>query len=513
MNRMVKPFALMSRVARSAVLVSALFAASKLLGLARDVVISHAFGATAELDAYYAAFELPDGLFTVLAGSAMATALIPLLTAHLAQHDRDAVWRLASTALNWALLVAAAVSITACLAAPQVIAVAAPGFDPYRAALAARLMRWVLFQTLVFIASAFGISVLQAHQHFLLPALGPLAYTGGQIAGALFLAPQWGIFGLVWGGIAGSLGHFALQALGLWRLQAHWYPQLRHPDLWSLLKLMGPRMLSSGVTYLTFVLPTFLGSHLPAGAIAAYEYAWRMMQFPETIIGTALGLTLYPTLTELANTGERAELRRVGGWALRLALALALPAAGALVLIGRPVTVLFLQRGAFDATATDRVYWALQFLTLGLVAHVALEVIARFFYAQRDMWTPFWAALVGLVINLGVGWVFLELFEQGALALANSTGVLAQAVLLLIIARVRRGGLEERALGRSLAQTAAATVLMIGAMTVVGCVWPADTLGALAVKVASGGIVYVATAWLFKIEALTDLLGLLWKKP
>lgn len=500
-----------AHVARSALLVASLLAADKALGLVRDGVVSRAFGASAELDAYYAAFELPDGLFTVVAGSAMATSLIPLLTAYMSKGERDSAWRLASAALNWALLLTAGVSVLAGLFAPQVIGAVAPGFDAYRLGLAVRLMRLVLFQTLLFIVSAFSISLLQAHQHFLLPALGPLAYTLGRIGGALFLAPRWGIFGLAWGGMLGTLGHFLIQIPGLIRFRARWWPILRHPDLRTLLALMGPRMLGVGATYLNFVLPTFLGSRLPAGAISAYEYGWRLMQFPETIIGTALGLTLYPTLTELANAADRAGLRRAGGWALRLALALAIPAAAALVLVGRPLTALFLQRGAFDAEATARVYWALQFLALGLVGHTALEVVARFFYAQRDMWTPFWAALAGLAVNLGVGALFLGPLTHGSLALANSLGVCLQVALLLAVARARLGGLEERALGRSLALTLVATAAMSVTMLVTARVFPFEGLLGFGATVGAGLAVYLLAAFLLKHEVLLELPGLLRK--
>jgi len=215
---------------------------------------------------------------------------------------------------------------------------------------------------------------------------------------------------------------------------------VRHPDLRALLGLMGPRMLGLGATYLNFVLPTFLGSRLPAGAISAYEYGWRLMQFPETIIGTALGLTVFPTLAERANAGDQEGLRRTAAWALRLVLALAVPAAAGLLVLGRPLTALLFQRGAFDASTTDRVVWALQFFAVGLVAHSALEVVSRLFYAQRDMWTPLWAALAGLALNAGLGWVLLPVLAHGAIALSNSLGAALQVGILLLVARWRTCG-------------------------------------------------------------------------
>jgi len=500
-------------VARSAVLVALLFAADKLLGVVRDAAIGRAFGTSAALDAYYAAFELPDGLFTVVAGSAMATALIPVLSARIGRGDREQVWRLVSAVINWALLIVALVSVGAAVFAPQMIRAVAPGFDAQTAALATQLMRLVLLQTLVSSVSGIVMSVLQAHQHFLLPAAAPICYTLGRIAGALWLAPRWGIFGLAWGGLAGTVGHFLVQVPGLVRYRARWWPVFSHPDLRAVLALMGPRVLGLGATYLNFVLPTFLGSRLPAGAISAYEYGWRLMQFPETIVGTALGLTVFPTLAERANVGDREGLLRTASWALRLVLALAVPAGVGMFLLGRPLTALFFQRGAFDAAATDRVAWALQFFALGLVTHSALEVVSRMFFAQRDMWTPLGAALAGLALNAGLGWALLPLLAHGGIALSNALGAGLQVAILLWVAQRRSGGIGARALGASLARTGLASALM--GMAVFGfraLVPGAGLLGTSAGGLAVGAVTYLLAALLLGSEEVRELPDLLLKR-
>jgi putative peptidoglycan lipid II flippase len=502
-----------SHVARSAVLVAVFFSVDKVLALARDIVISRQFGASAQLDAYYAAFELPDGLFTILAGSAMATTLIPILSAHISRDEHEQAWRLVSAVINLALLIVAAVSVVAAIFAPQVIKAVAPGFDAEQIALGARLMRLVLLQTFLFTASGILVGVLRAHQHFFLPALAPVCYTLGRIAGTLWLAPHWGIFGLAWGGVGGAVVYFSVLLPGLIRFRARWWPTLTHPDLRPLLKLMGPRMLGLGATYLNFVLPTFLGSRLSAGAISAYEYGWRLMQFPETIIGTALGITVFPTLVELANAGDRAGLRRTASWALRLVLALAVPAGVGLLILGRPLTVLLLQRGAFDAATTDRVYLALQFFALGLIFHSALEVVSRLFYAQRDMWTPLWAALAGLVINGLVGWLLLPSLAQGSIALSNSLGVGLQVVVLLLVARRRLQGIEGRMLVVSLTRTAIASALMAAAVVGFRSLMPGIGSRLVAVGgLATGAATYVVAATLLGSEEMRRLPRLLLRR-
>ncbi|MCJ7736275.1 MAG: hypothetical protein MUQ10_03040, partial [Anaerolineae bacterium] len=176
-----------THVARSALLVASLFAADKLLALVRDAIVGRAFGASAALDAYYAAFELPDGLFTIIAGSAMATTLIPILSAHIMKDEDSDVWQLVSAVVNLALVLVAGVGIVAAMFAPQVIRVVAPGFDAAQVDLSARLMRLVLIQTLLFTTSGIVMGVLRAYHHFLLPALAPLCYTASRILGTLLL--------------------------------------------------------------------------------------------------------------------------------------------------------------------------------------------------------------------------------------------------------------------------------------------------------------------------------------
>lgn len=502
-----------SRVARSALLVAILFTFDKLLGVGRDAIISRTFGASAALDAYYAAFELPDGLFTIVAGSAMATALIPILAARIAQDDQEGVWQLVSAVINWVLLSVAGVSVAAAAFASQAIHVIAPGFSAEQAMLAAQLMRLVLLQTLVSSLSGIVMSVLQAHQHFLLPAAAPLAYTLGRIAGVLLLTPRWGIFGLAWGGLAGSVGHFLIQVPGLISYRARWRPTLHHPDMKAVLRLMGPRALGLGATYLNFVLPTFLGSSLASGAISSYEYGWRLMQFPETIIGTALGLTIFPTLAEQANAGDQDGLCRTAAWALRLVLALALPAAVGLFVLGRPLTALLFQGGEFDAITTDRVYWALQFFAIGLVAHSVLEVVSRLFYAQRDMWTPLGAALIGLAANVVLGWSLLPVLDHGAIALSNSLGTGLQVIFLLLAARRRLGGGEERDLSVSLARSGASAALMGVAVIGFQRLLPdVKLLFTSASGLAVGTATYIAAALLLGSEEIRQMPRLLLRK-
>jgi len=501
-----------AHVARSAALVASFFAADKLLGVVREAAVGRAFGTSAALDAYIAAFEVPEGLNVIVTGAALTTSLIPLLAQVIARDEEENLWQFISAVVNWVLIVVGVTSFFATLLARPIILLVAPGFSdhPAQVTLATQLMRLVLIQTLVFSLSTLVTGTLQAHRHFLLPAIAPLFYTLGRIFGAVALAPRMGIFGLAWGGIAGATAHLLVKVPWLVRHKARWAPTLFHPRLPELLRLMAPRMLGMGATYINFVLPTFYGSFLAAGAISAYEYGWKLMQLPETVLGTAMGIVVLPTLAAIADRGDQEELRSTFSWTLRLVLALAIPAAAGLILLGRPLTALFLERGAFDAAATERVYWALQFFSLGLIGHAALEVVARLFYAQRDMWTPFWAALGGLLVNAAVGWLLLPALAHGAIALSNSLGACFQVAVLLVVARVRLDGIEEKILATSLARSLAGAATMGVVVIAIQRILPQGSiLIRAAVALAAGIATYLTAVLLLGSEEIASLPRLL----
>ena len=274
MHKLRNPTSTDRRVLFSALIVAAGFTVSKFTGVLDDFIVGRVFGAGRELDAYYAAFKLPDLLFTLIAGGAMAAAFIPVFSGYLASGDRAGAWKLASSTINLAFLVTLAAAAVAALIAPWLVReFLAPGFGPDQQFLTANLMRLVLVQTAVFSVSGIVMSALQAHQHFLLPALAPVMYNLGIIGGAMFLtrpfteAPsacqfhlqpikELGVYGLAAGVVIGALMHLLIQVPGLMRFGARWSPyfSLADPGLRRVLVLLGPRILGLGVVQLNAII-------------------------------------------------------------------------------------------------------------------------------------------------------------------------------------------------------------------------------------------------------------------
>jgi putative peptidoglycan lipid II flippase len=498
-------------ILRNTLLVGASFALAAVAGLARNVVIARQFGIGADLDAYYAAFKVPDLLFTVVAGGALATAFIPVFAAFLADGDRQGAWRLASAITNLVVLVVSALALAAALAAPWLVrTLIAPGFGPAQQAETAVLMRLVLASTLLFGISAVQSSALHGFKHFLLPALAPVVYPLGVTAGALWLAPTWGVRGLAAGAILGATLHLAVKVPGLIHYGLRWWPvlDLGRPAVRRVLALLGPRVLDLGVFHLTLLATTNLASRLGPGSVSALEWGWGAMQLPETIIGTAFGLVAFPTLAELATRGDLGGLRRTLGQTLRLVLALTVPAAAGLILLGQPLLQLLYQRGAFDAAATQAVYAALRFYALGLVGHACLEMAARTFFAQQDTVTPLLIATASAGTNILLGVLLMGPLGHAGLALANSMAVSAEVLVLLLILRHRLGSVEGRQTLRALGRVLMATLLMgvvVGGVLVVGRRAGAGALEMVAAGGTGGALSYVGAGLLLGMEELRRL--------
>lgn len=487
------------------------FALAAGTGLVRNIVIAQVFGIGQALDVYYAAFKLPDLLFTVVAGTALATAFIPVLADYVAAKDRAGAWRLASAVTNWVTLIISATALIVGIAAPWLTrTIIAPGFTPPQQAETAALMRLVLVSTLIFGVSAVLGSTLNGFKHFLLPALAAAVYPLGIVAGALWLAPQWGVRGLALGAVLGAVLHLAIKIPALIRYGFCWSPVLRTGDgaLRRIALLMGPRVLDLGVFHLTFLATTNLASRLDAGSVSALEWGWDAMQLPETIIGTAFGLVVFPTLAELAARGDRNALRATLGESLRTVLALAVPAAFGLILLGRPLLALVYQRGAFDAAATEAVYIALRFYALGLTGHVCLELTARTFFAQKDTITPLLLAAASAGLNIALAWLLMGPLGHGGLALANSVAVTLEVLALLLILRGRLGGVEGRETLTTLARVIAASLIMSSLVMAV-LRWGTGTspLAQVTIGGAIGAAAYLLAARLLGMRQLERFLA------
>ncbi len=421
------------RIFISALIVGAGFLLSKITGILDDLILARTIGPGPELDAYYAAFGLPDLLFTLIAGGALAAAFIPVFTSFLTKEDRSGAWKLFAAVVNTAFIAAAIGSAGLALFAPWIVATTVGrGFTPQYQALCANLMRVISIGTVIFAVSGVVMSTLQANQHFFLPALAPIMYNLGILGGVIFLAPTLGVWGPTIGVVIGSLLHLLIQVPGLIKYKAVWTARLgwRDAQLRRVIRLMIPRVIGLGTVQLASIITISLASTLAAGSVTALNYGWRIMQLPETLIATAIATAAFPTLSEFAARRQIPQLRATLRLTLLAILALTIPATLGLLILGRwMVQVLY----DVSLEATLLTTWAVQGYALGLIAQSMLEVVARTFYAQQDTWTPLYVAVAAMGIAIVASFALRSTLGVGGLALANAIGATFETSVLLII--------------------------------------------------------------------------------
>lgn len=446
----------MTHITRSTLIIATFFAIDKVMALFRQVIIARQFGLTRELDAFNAANNVPDLLYAMISGGALAIALIPVLSEFRDRKGGLAAWDLFSRIANLSFLVTAGLAVVIALFASPLVRWElgiAPGFTANQQGVVIQLMRLNLIATLIFSLSGLVMAGLQANQHFLLPAMAPALYNLGQIFGALVLAPKtgyhfgplalpafgFGVYGLVYGVILGAVLHLAIQVPGLLRYKFHWTPgiDLRNPGVLQVLNLMGPRLLTMFFIQLIFIVRDNLASRLVAGAVTALTYGWFIMQVPETLIGTAIATAMLPTLSEQIARGEREIFRQTVARALRAILALAIPAA---VLIGLGIRPLVQVAFHFDPAGTEMVVWTTRAFLIGMVVEAVFEVAARSFYAQQNARTPFFTASLRFTLNILLAVLLFRPLGPAGIALAYSLATFVEAVLLLYLLNRRFPG-------------------------------------------------------------------------
>lgn len=535
-------------LARSTFIVMIAFGAAKAISLLQTVVIAQVFGLSQEWDAFVVANSIPELIFTLIAGGALAHAFIPIFSGFLARGDLAGAWRTATHVINTIFAATLIASAVAFVVAPWLVAnVAAPGFDAAAQAQTVELMRVLLLTTLIFSVSGISMGILQSHNHFLLPALAPIMFDVGILIGVIFLIDVFGVIGIALGAVLGAALHFGIQVPGLIRFRARWWPELglQDPTLWRIIRLMLPRIAGLGVFSLNFIVMNNIASRLGPGAVSALSWGWRLMQIPQTLIGTAMGTVIFPTLAALSEIGDSDGKRDAMSGALRFIMIASIPSAVGLIFVGQPL-VRLLERGAFDASASALVYSTLQFFALGLVVHSALEVIARSFYADKDTLTPLWAALGGAAINLFGSFVLSDFRAAeaasfynlvalqfpafglqpisgnvGGLALANSLGVTFEVVTLLWVLRRRWAGINGDALARTTLKTLAASLVMAVTIVFVNAVWSGlglstdgvvHQIAQVIVESVSGGVAFIITALLLRMTELRTLVELVLRR-
>lgn len=493
--------------------------ASRILGFVRYIAIIGAVPSPDGLDAFNAAFRIPDLLFQLVAAGALASALVPVIAGLFATGQTPRAWRVVSTITTLMLGALLVLVIVAEVFAAQLVTLIAPGFSGGKLQTTIDLTRIMLLAPMFLAGGAVASAALNARGRFAAASIAPLVYNIGIIGGALIAVPLMGISGLAVGVVVGAAGHLLVQVPGMRSIGARVRPSadVRDEPTRKALVLMGPRTIGLGATQIVFLVVTALASTLPDGSITAFTLAFALLQIPIGVIGVPLGTVLLPSLSREAATGDRAAFHRllVRGLSLLAYVMIAISAIG--VPVAGDVVREAYGFGHLDVTIMGWVAVSLAVFMVGLTAHSLIAVLARAFYALHDTLTPLLASLVAVAVNVVVGVALVGPLGLAGLAVAIAVGAWLETVILVVLLGRKLPGYNLREVWVVLAKSALAALpgaLVAWAVTaVLVSAWGANagfmvTLVRLSLATAAGGLVMLGVSLALRIDEPRRILGL-----
>ena len=410
---------------------------SRVLGFVRDLVVARLFGADAGTDAFFVAFKIPNFMRRLFAEGAFSMAFVPVLSEYKDKHGFAALKAYVDAVAGTLGVALFLVTLLGVVGAPLLILLFAPGFvnEPEQWALGTEMLR-LTFPYLLFISlTAFAGGILNTYERFGVPAFTPVLLNITLILCAVYLAPRMAepIVALAWGVFIAGIVQLLFQIPFLRQLGLLPRPRLvmRDPGVRKTLKLMAPALLGVSVAQISLLIDTLLASFLATGSISWLYYSDRLMEFPLGILAVALATVILPRLSQRHVADDPAAFSRTLDWALRWVLLLGVPAAVGLVMLSGPLIATLFLSGVFGAHDVTMAARSLMAYGLGLVAFMAIKVLAPGYYARQDMRTPVRIAVIALAVNLILSLALMAPLGHAGLALATTIGATANAALLL----------------------------------------------------------------------------------
>ncbi len=429
-------------ITSAAIIIGGLSLVSRFLGIIRDRILATQFGAGDILDAYYAAFRLPDLVYNLIILGAVSAGLIPIFTMLLTKNQKEEAWKLINSILN--ILSVGLIVICAGLffSAPWLIPLITPGFPPEKIELVVKLSQ-IMFLSPIFLglSSIFG-SILQSFRKFVIYSIAPLFYNLGIIFGALYLVKPFGVYGLAWGVVIGAVMHMIVQ---IWPTFSAGFKysfvfNWKNKYVVDVAKLMIPRTLALAVTQINFLIITLVASTLAAGSLAIFNLSNNLQNFPLGIFSISLAVAALPVLSSLWAENKTDKFVNIISTTLRQILFFIIPISVLLFVLRAQIVRVILGAGEFNWYDTRLTAASLGIFCIGLFAQGSFPLIIRGFYALHNTKVPFYVGLMTMAVNfvslMFFRWVlsfdnWFTFFTTGILRIYDLGGLVDFRVLAL----------------------------------------------------------------------------------
>ncbi len=460
---------LVTTVTGGAIIIATASIVSRLLGLVRDRLLAATFGAGDQLDMYYAAFKIPDFIVNILVLGALSSAFLPVFIQYREQNGKEA-WHIANSLLNILLLGVLVLGGIFFLFTPQLAGVIAPGFSPDKQLITAHLTRIMLLSVLFFTISNIFTGLLNSYKRYVNFAFAPVLYNLGIIAGIMLLAPKYGIYGVAYGVVLGSILHVLIQLPAVRRLGFRYKIILdsTHAGVRKIGRLMVPRAFGLGVGQIEQMVSIIIGSTLAVGSVAVFNLANNLGSFPISVVGVSLAIASFPIFSEAFAQKNTEKFVVQFSVSFRRILFLIIPLSVVILLLRAQIVRVILGTGNFDWEDTFLTAQTLGFFSVSLFAQSVIPLLARSFYAFHDTKTPVLIASVSVVANLTGALILTRVMSDPVtgLALSFSIASILQMLLLLGFLRKRVGYMDDTKIIKSVLKISLASLAMGGVIWV-----------------------------------------------
>lgn len=380
-------------------------------------------------DAFFAAFKIPDFFFYTVAAGALGVAFIPVLADHLERHDRKGVWELSTSLLNLLAIIMAIVGVIIFIfAEPLIHYVVAPNMEPQQLHNAVTMMRLVAFNPLLFTIAGILTATQQTFGRFFFYAIGPLIYNVSIIASIFIFKDNIGLVGLGVGALVGAILQVIVVFFGMGGLNFRWRPVInwKSADFRKIMRQLPPRSIDQGIDSINSIVETNFARRLGTGYLSFYENAYTLHTAPTLLIGTTISTAAFPRMSERLAQGRVDLFRKEFLQILRI-----------MVWITVPVVVLcFFARGylariifAKDAPEIAAIFG---FLCGAIFFRVIYAIVSRYFYAQKDTWTPLLVSIFAIALNIVLAWQLSRPYNYGVAGLAMAQTIVAAAEVVIL---------------------------------------------------------------------------------
>jgi putative peptidoglycan lipid II flippase len=521
----------MSQMLKSSGAMASATLASRVLGMAREMVYSNFMGITWVASAFVMAFQVPNLFRRLLGEGALTAAFIPIFKQKEVRDGEAEMWRSANAVISGLVASAAAVTALAVLGITVALSIGIPS-DETRLML--RLLRLMFPYMLLVCLAAVLIGMANARGHFFVPALGAVILNLIMIGSVLFLAPRMGprleqqIFGLAIGVVLAGLAQAFFQLPSLWRegYRYYWVSPWHDPTVRDVVRKMLPGSIGVAAFQINVLLTQIFSFWFDPSIVSTFNYSVRLMELPQGMIGISLATYLLPTLSGLAAERKFPEFRQTLSQGLSYLAFGNLLAAAISAALAVPIVRLIFEHGKFGPDATARAALALTCLAPGLLMFSMNNILARAFYALSDIKTPMKISIFCLCVNLAFAFVLLTLLSgtrvkgEAGLATANTLSACINVALLVYGLRRKFSRLGLKTFANTLLVLVPNAVL--AAVVAASLAWLWDTrlghaglalkLGAVFVPGAVACAVYWLVALWLKVPAAHEMSALLLRR-